>query len=161
MVSHAWLVANRRQKSSIAANIIRPTGIPDFPDLIIRKKIWEKLNVVAMRMAKNDVVDGSQSRSDRAKIGQHPITCAQRQVIVRASVIDQRKIGAANQDTQAGADIYDIHAKSNVLRCVGRSDDARPAFGNESCEAARYPYVMPSRNRTDDGGFRTDRQTTD
>ena len=89
--------------------------------------------MIGVRMAQDDVVDRRQGRRDLPDERQHPIVVADRLVVVRARVVDEREVWCADQHAQASPDVHHIHReRRSDCRCwrVSR-ENSRPPLRDE------------------------------
>ena len=137
-------IADGLDEGPIAADVVDPARIPDLAHLIGGEQVRQQLDVVPVRVAQDEVIDGRQRRRDGLEVGQHPVARSPRQVVVRAAVVHQGEVGTAHQDAQPGAHIHDIDGEGRRRRT---RHDLRPAFGDKPLRAIGQLDAIPAGHR--------------
>jgi hypothetical protein len=78
-----WLVANCGQEGSIPTDVVDSPRVPDLFDLVGAEQVREQLDVIAMRVAQDQMVDGRERGGDGFQVGEHAVVGPAGQVVVR------------------------------------------------------------------------------
>ena len=62
VIFDAGFVPHLNEKGSITTDGIDGTRIPQVPDCVLRQDIWKQFDMIPMRMAEDDMVDGGWSQ---------------------------------------------------------------------------------------------------
>ena len=102
--------------------------------------------MILMRMAQYEMIDPDKIGAHRFDIGDHPVRCSCRKVVLRSGIVDEREIGPFNKCGKTCADIDDMHldahARDQWLRAI--IDDDCPAFAHIARPSIQQPDLIPS-----------------
>jgi hypothetical protein len=102
-------------------------------DIEGRQHLVHHLDVILVRVAQDQMIEGGHSGPDSLQVGQHPIPGAAARIVLAAGVVEQGEVGALDEDGEAGSDVdrVDHEGAGGRMRDGGR--------GESRCRQGRSP----------------------